>query len=102
MAAAECFLLWNAVGGISWATTIGLVAYYAGQSATGTFALTVAGLTSALGASGVLLARQRRRRRHQAPSRLPARQGRRRAPTTPDRSSRPGLISPLARLRRRT
>jgi membrane protein DedA with SNARE-associated domain len=33
------FSLWNAAGGISWATTIGLVAYYAGQSATGTIAL---------------------------------------------------------------
>jgi membrane-associated protein len=60
------FLLWNAAGGISWATTIGLVAYYAGQSATGSFALFgPAGLTSALGAPGVLLARQRRRRRHE-------------------------------------
>jgi membrane protein DedA with SNARE-associated domain len=62
------FSLWNAAGGISWATTIGLVAYYAGQSATGTIALFgVAGLTSALGAPAVLLARQRRHRRHQAP-----------------------------------
>jgi membrane-associated protein len=62
------FSLWNAAGGISWATTIGLVAYYAGHSATGTIALFgVAGLASALGLSGVLLARQQRRRRHQAP-----------------------------------
>jgi membrane-associated protein len=61
------FLLWNAAGGISWATTIGLVAYYAGHSTTGTIALFgVAGLTSALAAPGVLLAHQRRRRRHQA------------------------------------
>jgi len=61
------FLLWNAAGGISWATTIGLVAYYAGQSTTGSFALFgVAGLTSTLGLPGVLLARQRRRRQHQA------------------------------------
>ena len=61
------FSLWNAAGGISWATTIGLVAYYAGHSATGTIALLgVAGLTSALAAPGLLLARQRRRRRHQA------------------------------------
>jgi hypothetical protein len=52
------------------ATTIGLVAYYAGQSATGTIALFgVAGLASTLGLSGVLLARQQRRRRHQAPGR---------------------------------
>jgi membrane-associated protein len=63
------FLIWNAAGGISWATTIGLVAYYAGHSATGTIALFgVAGLTSALAAPSVLLTRQRRRRRHQAPA----------------------------------
>jgi membrane protein DedA with SNARE-associated domain len=63
------FLIWNAAGGISWATTIGLVAYYAGHSATGTIAtFGVAGLTSALAAPSVLLTRQRRRRRHQAPA----------------------------------
>jgi membrane-associated protein len=62
------FSLWNAAGGITWATAIGLVAYYAGHSATGSFALFgVAGLTSTLGAPGVLLARQRHRRRHYAP-----------------------------------
>jgi membrane protein DedA with SNARE-associated domain len=61
------FSLWNAAGGISWATTIGLIAYYAGQRATGTIVLFgVAGLASALGAPGLLRARQRRRRRHQA------------------------------------
>ncbi|MDX6495870.1 MAG: hypothetical protein QOE17_1856 [Gaiellales bacterium] len=27
------FLLWNALGGIDWATGVGLIAYYAGQSA---------------------------------------------------------------------
>ena len=61
------FLLWNAAGAISWATTIGLIAYYADHSATGTIILFgVAGLASALGAPGLLLARQRRRQRHQA------------------------------------
>ena len=61
------FSLWNAAGGISWATTIGLIAYYAGHSAAGTIALFgVAGLTSTLALPGVLLARRRRRRRHQA------------------------------------
>jgi membrane protein DedA with SNARE-associated domain len=61
------YLIWNAAGGISWATTMGLVAYYAGHSATGTIVLFgVAGLASALGAPALLLARQRRRRRHQA------------------------------------
>jgi membrane protein DedA with SNARE-associated domain len=29
------FLLWNALGGISWATTIGVLAYMVGQSASG-------------------------------------------------------------------
>jgi membrane protein DedA with SNARE-associated domain len=63
------FSLWNAAGGITWATTIGLVAYYAGHSATGTIALFgVAGLTSTLAAPGALLARRRRRRRRQAPA----------------------------------
>jgi len=27
------FLAWNAAGGIAWATTIGVVAYYAGRAA---------------------------------------------------------------------
>jgi membrane protein DedA with SNARE-associated domain len=29
------FLLWNALGGITWATTIGLLAYALGRSASG-------------------------------------------------------------------
>jgi membrane-associated protein len=29
------FLFWNALGGISWATTIGVLAYIVGQSASG-------------------------------------------------------------------
>jgi membrane-associated protein len=67
------FSLWNAAGGISWATTIGLIAYYAGHSATGTIALFgVAGLTSTLALPGALLARRRRSRRHQAPGPAPA------------------------------
>ena len=75
------FSLWNAAGGISWATTIGLIAYYAGHSATGTIALFgVAGLASTLALPG-----SRRG------------EGVERAPTTPERSSRPGLISPIAR-----
>jgi membrane-associated protein len=70
------FSLWNAAGGISWATTIGLVAYYAGHSATGTIALFgVAGLASTLALPGVLLARQQRRRRHQAPGPPPGQAG---------------------------
>ncbi|MEA2213276.1 MAG: hypothetical protein QOF83_3224 [Solirubrobacteraceae bacterium] len=70
------FTVWNAAGAISWATTIGLVAYYAGHSATGSFALFgVAGLTSVIGVPGVLLARQRRHRRHQAPGPPPGAAG---------------------------
>jgi membrane-associated protein len=66
------FSLWNAAGAISWATTIGLVAYYGGRSANGTIALFgVAGLASTLALSGVLLARQQRRRRQQAPRPTP-------------------------------
>ncbi len=64
------FSFWNACGGVSW-TTIGLAAYYAGQSATGTIALFGAmGLASALGAPALLLAGQRhlRRRPHQPPA----------------------------------
>jgi membrane protein DedA with SNARE-associated domain len=29
------FLFWNALGGISWATTIGVLAYFVGRSASG-------------------------------------------------------------------
>ena len=46
------FLVWNAAGGIAWATTIGLVAYYAGHAAAAAIqryglyaALTVAAVT---------------------------------------------------------
>jgi membrane protein DedA with SNARE-associated domain len=87
------FSLWNAAGGISWATTIGLVAYYAGQSATGTIALFgVAGLVGTLALPGVLLARQRRRRRHQAPGPPPGGAGAsNELPQPPGRSSRPGV-----------
>jgi membrane protein DedA with SNARE-associated domain len=40
------FAVWNAAGGISWATTIGLVAYLVGNTATG--AITVFGLSGLL------------------------------------------------------
>jgi membrane protein DedA with SNARE-associated domain len=55
------FSLWNAAGGIGWAVTIGLVAYYAGHSAAATIALFgVAGLTSTgLAAVGILFGRRR-------------------------------------------
>ena len=77
------FLPWNAAGAISWATTIGLVAYYTGHSATGTIALLgVAGLTSTLALPGVLLAHQRRRRRHHVLAPPPG------VPPAPERTSK--------------
>lgn len=58
------FAFWNALGGISWAATIGLLAFYAGQSTSGTIALFgVAGLIGALTVPGALIA-QRLRRHH--------------------------------------
>jgi membrane-associated protein len=84
------FSLWNAAGAISWATTIGLVAYYAGQSATSAIALFgVAGLASTLGLSGVLLARQQRRRRHQALGPPPGGAGASAEPPHPPTAARP-------------
>lgn len=90
------FSLWNAAGAISWATTIGLVAYYAGQRATGTIGLFgVAGLAGTLGLSGALFARQQRRRRRQPPGPPPGGAGASneplQPPTTPNGSSRPGV-----------
>jgi membrane protein DedA with SNARE-associated domain len=61
------FFLWNALGGITWATAIGLIAYFIGHTAGNaieTFGLY--GLAAVLLAivSGVLM--HRRHRRHQA------------------------------------
>jgi membrane protein DedA with SNARE-associated domain len=54
------FALWNAAGGISWATTIGLVAYFVGSTATS--AITAFGLFGLLvvlfTAAGALLVRR--------------------------------------------
>jgi membrane protein DedA with SNARE-associated domain len=47
------FLLWNAAGGIAWATAIGLIAYYAGKAAAdaiGRYGLYGAGALAVLGA----------------------------------------------------
>jgi drug/metabolite transporter (DMT)-like permease len=59
-------VLWNALGGISWAIVIGLIAYYLGHSAGNaieTFGLY--GLAAVLAAilSGLFLHRRHRRRR---------------------------------------
>jgi membrane protein DedA with SNARE-associated domain len=54
------FAVWNAAGGISWATTIGLVAYFVGNTATS--AITAIGLfgllAAVLAAAGALLVRR--------------------------------------------
>jgi membrane protein DedA with SNARE-associated domain len=64
------FLFWNALGGISWATTIGLLAYVLGRSASGSL--------GAIGFVGVGIAvlvyvvvRVRRRLRRPPPERAP-------------------------------
>lgn len=68
------FLFWNALGGILWATTIGLAAYFAGDTAkkvidaVGLYALIAAAVIAA-GAGAYLLRRRRRsadRRRPEA------------------------------------
>jgi membrane protein DedA with SNARE-associated domain len=57
------FAIWNAVGGISWATTVGLTAYLIGQSTAGLFTVFgLVGFSLALFAAGVLLARNHRSR----------------------------------------
>jgi membrane protein DedA with SNARE-associated domain len=60
------FVFWNALGGIGWATTVGLIAYYVGHSAQnaitsfGLFGLVAAALAAT---SGLLLHRRNRRTR---------------------------------------
>jgi membrane protein DedA with SNARE-associated domain len=59
------FLLWNALGGITWACAIGLIAYFLGHSAGGAIeAFGLYGLIAVLLAivSGLLLHRRHRRR----------------------------------------
>jgi membrane-associated protein len=59
------FLLWNALGGIAWATIVGLVAYYVGRSAGGAIeAFGFYGLAAVLVAivSGVVAHRRHRQR----------------------------------------
>jgi membrane protein DedA with SNARE-associated domain len=59
------FLLWNAAGGIAWATAVGLVSYYAGRAAAnafehyGLFAAAAIAALLVIGALGVHLARKR-------------------------------------------
>lgn len=62
------FLFWNALGGITWATSVGLAAYLAGPAAEHLIKLTgVAGVgILAVVVVAVVLARRVRRRRHAA------------------------------------
>jgi membrane protein DedA with SNARE-associated domain len=60
------FLFWNALGGISWGTSVGLAVYFAGNAAkrvittVGTYALIAVGALAVI-AAGVYLVRRRRR-----------------------------------------
>jgi membrane protein DedA with SNARE-associated domain len=62
------FFLWNALGGITWATTVGLVAYFAGDAATkaiqrfGVFAAIAIGVALVVGVAYVKI-RERRAER---------------------------------------
>jgi membrane protein DedA with SNARE-associated domain len=54
------FAIWNAAGGVSWAATVGLTAYFIGQNTAGVFTIFgLVGLAAALSAGGILLARRR-------------------------------------------
>ena len=60
------FLLWNALGGICWATTVGLIAYFLGRSAGNalqTFGLFGLGAAALALITAVVLHRRHRRRR---------------------------------------
>ena len=93
------FFLWNALGGICWATAVGLIAYYVGQSASN--AITTFGIYGlvavvvALGGAFVLHRRHRRQQRtHQtaaeskASANAPPRRWRPPRETQPARTSR--------------
>jgi membrane protein DedA with SNARE-associated domain len=62
------FLIWNAAGGIAWATTVGLAVYYAGSGAkkvitqVGLYALIAVAVLAVAGIATFLLVRRRRRR----------------------------------------
>lgn len=66
------FFFWNALGGLSWGITYGLVGYYAGEAGAGVLAkLGIAGAiilgVSAAAVIGFLVTRSHRRRRNAAP-----------------------------------
>jgi membrane protein DedA with SNARE-associated domain len=61
------FVFWNACGGICWATAVGLVAYFLGNSASNAIqAFGLYGLAAFLFAVGGMLFAHRRHRRHMA------------------------------------
>jgi membrane protein DedA with SNARE-associated domain len=63
------FFLWNALGGITWATAIGLAAYFLGHSAGGAVeAFGLYGLVALAIAIGSVLLAHRRSRRHRPPA----------------------------------
>ena len=60
------FVLWNALGGISWATAVGLVAYFLGHSAGNAIeAFGIYGLAAVVLAIASVFLAHRRHRRHQ-------------------------------------
>ncbi|HLL92984.1 MAG TPA: DedA family protein [Solirubrobacteraceae bacterium] len=60
------FVLWNALGGISWATAVGLVAYFLGHSAGSAIeAFGIYGLAAVVVAIASVFLAHRRHRRHQ-------------------------------------
>jgi membrane protein DedA with SNARE-associated domain len=60
------FFLWNALGGICWATGVGLIAYFIGQSASNAIAtFGIYGLVAVALALGGAFILHRRHRRHQ-------------------------------------
>jgi membrane protein DedA with SNARE-associated domain len=59
------FFLWNALGGLTWATAVGLFAYFLGRSAGGAIeAFGIYGLVAVLLAVASVLLAHRRHRRH--------------------------------------
>jgi undecaprenyl-diphosphatase len=71
------FLFWNALGGIAWATSVGLLAYFAGPTVERIFkVLGLAGIGIVLLAAGAALVwrRLQRRRQSQPPGAEPAQQ----------------------------
>ena len=70
------FVLWNALGGICWATAVGLIIYFAGSSAKSaleTFGIYGLGAAVVAIVSALVVGRRYRRRRHEGPAKPAAR-----------------------------